>query len=176
MRKPRTYLLRREEQGNLRSDTISSAGGLSDPGLPHDALGGNRSQNTQSGDFLFRATPDMRPEVCVRHPCLPVNRPFWHQPFQPALRRELPGLLRRKSRSQRTMMPKDWEHSPRVDFRTRRGLRQAAEAIRDDTGWLGRIARPCRMWALAHYSPAASAPRLIGACTLEHAIAPNIDG
>lgn len=100
MRKPRTYLLRREEQGNLRSDTIPSAGGLSDPpGAPHDALAGNRSQATQSGDFLFRATPDIRPEDCVWHRRLPVNRPFWYRTSQPAVRRELPGLLRRKSRS-----------------------------------------------------------------------------
>jgi hypothetical protein len=104
---PRIYFQNCEEEDNFQSDIIPVAEGLRSLGIPFYSRADYWKKSTEPGDFLFRATPDVRPEDCDLV-VFPFNWFSWQKLEQPApIRREFPAFLRRKGRSYRTVMIDD---------------------------------------------------------------------
>jgi hypothetical protein len=104
---PRVYFHCCEEEDNFQSDIIPVAEGLRELGIPYFARANYWRQSEKPDDYLFRATPDVRPEDCDIV-VFPFNWFCWCKLNQPApIRREFPELLTRKNRSYRTVMIDD---------------------------------------------------------------------
>jgi hypothetical protein len=107
MSSPKIYFFTCEEEDNFQSDIIPIAEGLRDLGIPYYSRVDYWRQSAEPGDFLFRATPDVRPEDCDIV-VFPFNWFCWRRLDQPAaVRREFPSVLRRKGRSYRTVFIDD---------------------------------------------------------------------
>jgi hypothetical protein len=104
---PRVYFHCCEEEDNFQSDIIPIAEGLRDLGIQFYSRANYWRQSEDPDDYLFRATPDVRPEDCDIV-IFPFNWFCWCRLNQPApVRREFPELLTRKSRSYRTVLIDD---------------------------------------------------------------------
>jgi hypothetical protein len=61
---PRVYFYCSNESGNLQEDVIALAEGLRELGVPFHANCDYWLQSTKTGDYLFRHSPDVRPDDC----------------------------------------------------------------------------------------------------------------
>jgi len=146
MSAPRIYFHCCEEEDNFQSDIIPIAEGLRDLGIEYYSRSDYWRQSTQPGDFLFRATPDVRPEDCDIV-VFPFNWFCWCKLDQPAaVRREFPGLLTRKARAYRTVLIDDLDGYETVSWES--AFRQFDLILR--TKLNGRANRPRNMrpWAI----------------------------
>lgn len=107
MSAPRVYFHNCEEEDNFQSDIIPIAEGLRALGIPFYSRANYWREGTGANDYLFRATPEVRPEDCDIV-IFPFNWFCWCRMGQPApVRREFPEILSRRTRSYRTVMIDD---------------------------------------------------------------------
>lgn len=76
MTAPRVYFYCCDELGNLQEDIIALAEGLSDLGIAYYANCDYWLQSTTPGDYLFRATPEVRHQDCDIV-VVPYTWPLW---------------------------------------------------------------------------------------------------
>jgi|CZKV01.1.fsa_nt_gi hypothetical protein len=92
MRTPRIYFYCCDEPDNLQDDIIQIAEGLEDLGIPFYANTNYWLKSTQSGDYLFKATPDIAPSDCDVV-VLPYTWFNWVRIGLPTIRRPVPPDL-----------------------------------------------------------------------------------
>jgi hypothetical protein len=100
---PRVYFYACPEPNNLQDDIIILAEGLRALGIPFYASADYWRQSPEPGDFLFRQTPEVRPEDCDVV-VLPYTWFNWVLLGAPkAIRRDIPEGLFRPGRRYRTV-------------------------------------------------------------------------
>lgn len=103
MSHPRIYFFCREEPDCLQNDIVALAEGLEALGIPFYARANYWLKSTTPGDYLFKHTPDVRPEDCdvVVFPYAWFT--WWLVGDKAPRRREFPELVTRRNRSYRTV-------------------------------------------------------------------------
>lgn len=99
---PRVYFYCCPEADNLQDDIIILAEGLQALGVPYYASDNSWLRSATPGDYLFKATPDVRPDDCDIV-VIPYTWFNWVRLNQPVIRREFPAGLFKAGRRYQTV-------------------------------------------------------------------------
>lgn len=103
MKHLRIYFFCREEPDCLQNDIVALAEGLEQMGIPFYARANYWLKSPMPGDYLFKHTPDVRPEDCDVLVFPYAWFTWWLVGDKSPRRREFPELVTRRNRSYRTV-------------------------------------------------------------------------